>query len=576
MKELGVKSKLVTPITQNAGNSSTQIWGLLIVHSCSHPRQWQSAEVELLQQIANQLAIAIQQADLYRQVQLELTDRKQAEAALRQSEARFQKIAAASPARIYILVCHPDGSPIRYEYMSPAIREIDELEPEQVLENGTVVFDRIHPDDHDAYNEASYQSIKTLQPFSHEWRIVIPCGKVKWVQANSRPERRENGDIAWYGVLLDVSDRKQAEAALRDSEERFRSAFQAAPIGMALISLDNCWLKVNPTLCDMLGYSELELLSTNASALVHSEDIAQLQLCIEQTQSNENRSAQLELRYYCHGGRIAWGRLSLSLVRDFQNQPLYYLAQIQDITEQHAIERMKNEFISIVSHELRTPLTAIRGSLGLLETGIYDNRPEKAKRMIELALLTNSNRLVHLVNDILDLERLDSGRVQLVMEGCEAGDLMQRAVEGVQAIADNADVTLLVAPTSARVWAAPDSIVQTLTNLLSNAIKFSPPDTAITLSAQPQSDCVQFQVKDRGRGIPADKLETIFGRFQQVDVSDARQKGERAWAWRFVKVSCSNMMVAFGLRARSVKVVHSLSRYQCRPRSQYDQTHLDR
>lgn len=324
--------------------------------------------------------------------------------------------------------------------------------------------------------------------------------------------------------IQDITDRKQAEAALRDSEERFRSAFHAAPIGMALISLDNRWLKVNPMLCDMLGYSESELLSIKASALVHSEDSSKLQECEKQTHANENRSAQVELRYCYNEGRIAWARLSLSLVRDAQSQPLYYVAQIQDVTEQHAIDRMKNEFISIVSHEIRTPLTAIQGCLGLLKTGIYDNRPEKAKRMVELAL-TSSNRLVHLVNDILDIERLDSGKVQLVMEVCDAGELLLRAVEGMQAIADDVSISLSVTPTSARVWAAPDSIIQTLTNLLSNAIKFSPSHTIVTLAAQSRFDSVLFQVRDRGRGIPEDKLESIFGRFQQVDVSDARQKG---------------------------------------------------
>jgi PAS domain S-box-containing protein len=321
---------------------------------------------------------------------------------------------------------------------------------------------------------------------------------------------------------------EESEEKFTDSEARFRRAFHDAPIGMALIGLNDRWLKVNPMLCDMLGYSEAELLTMPASTLVHPDDISKLQHCIDQLSSQENRSAQVELCYCCREGRMAWGRLSLSLVRDADDQPYYYVAQVQDITEQQAIDRMKNEFISIVSHELRTPLTAIRGFLGLLDTGIYDHKPDKAKHMIAQAL-TNSDRLVRLVNDILELERQSSGQVQLVMEECQAEALINRAVAEVQSIADEAMVSLSVVSTSvstkASVWAAPDAIIQTLTNLLSNAIKFSPPGSIVTLSAQPQPDCVLFQVKDQGRGIPADKLQMIFGRFQQVDVSDARQKG---------------------------------------------------
>jgi PAS domain S-box-containing protein len=331
--------------------------------------------------------------------------------------------------------------------------------------------------------------------------------------------------------VTDITDRKRAEEtlhqqnqALRDSEERFRHAFHDAPIGMAMIGIDDRWLKVNPMLCEMLGYSEAEVLTRTASALVHPEDTHKLQHCIEQVQASETRNAQAELRYCCAGGRLAWGFVSLSLVRDAQNQPLYYVAQVQDITDRQAIDHMKNEFISIVSHELRTPLTAIRGFLGLLDTGIYDNKPDKAKHMIRQAL-TNSTRLVRLVNDILDLERLSSGKAQLEMEICDAEDLMRRAAAGVQSIADEARVSLSIHSATLEVWGAPDSIIQTLTNLLSNAIKFSPPHSEITLSAQPQSDTVLFQVKDQGRGIPPDKLSTIFGRFQQVDASDARLKG---------------------------------------------------
>jgi len=471
---------------------------------------------------AKQVAIANQIIHLVRVT--DITDRKAIEDALRQSEARFQKIAAASPAQIYILAYYPKTNEMRYEYISSGVKEIQELEPQEVLANAQLTYEQVHPDDVFLYNQLTINSLKTLEPFAHEWRIITPSGKMKWVRANSRPERRPNGEIAWYGVLLDITDLKQAELALRESEERFRYAFYDAPIGMALLGLEQDWLQINPMLREMLGYSELDFFRLNAFDIIHSEDVDQLKHCTEQVLSNENRSVQVQLRYLCNGGRIAWGLTSLSLVRDFHNQPLYYVVQIQDITEQQAIEQMKNEFISIVSHELRTPLTAIQGFLGLLNTGIYDNKPEKAKRMVQQAL-TNSDRLVRLVNDILDLERLSSGRVHLVKEVCNAADLMQRAVEGVQSIALTAAITISITPTTACVWAAPDLIIQTLTNLLSNAIKFSHRDSVITLSAQTQADWVLFAVKDQGRGIPADKLETIFERFQQVDISDARAKG---------------------------------------------------
>ncbi|BAT54619.1 Multi-sensor Signal Transduction Histidine Kinase [Nostoc sp. NIES-3756] len=501
-----------------------------IAAQIEHKGVW-SAEIEYLTRKGNlfwgnlaakEVAIASQVIHLVRVT--DITERRQTEAALRHSEARFQKIAAASPAQIYILSYYPDTYEMRYEYISSGVREIQELEPQQVIENPLLTYEQVHPDDVALYNQLTTQSLKALEPFAHEWRIITPSGKTKWVRANSRPERRSNGEIAWYGVLLDITDLKQAEAALRESEERFRHAFYDAPIGMALLGLNQKWLQINPMLQEMLGYSKLEIFNFQAFEIIHPEDVPQLEDSITQVLNNENTRAQVQLRYVCNGGRIAWGLTSLSLVRDLHNQPLYYVLQIQDTTEQQAIEQMKNEFISIVSHELRTPLTAIQGFLALLNTGIYDNRPEKAKWMIQQAL-TNSDRLVRLVNDILDLERLSSGRVELVKEVCNAADLIQRAVEGVQSIALAAAITISITPTTARVWASPDLIIQTLTNLLSNAIKFSPRDSVITVLAQLQSDSVLFAVKDQGRGIPADKLETIFERFGQVDISDARAKG---------------------------------------------------
>ncbi|MBU7585193.1 MAG: PAS domain S-box protein [Nostoc sp. TH1S01] len=379
-----------------------------------------------------------------------------------------------------------------------------------------------HPYSEDELTEITTQ-MQQQGVWSQEMQYLTCQGNLFWGNLAAKKVAIAH-QVIYLVRVTDITERKRTELALRESEERFRYAFYDAPIGMALLGLDQNWLQINPMLCEILGYSELEFASWNSFQIIHPEDIDKFQQGIQQVSSAANRNAQMELRYLYHGGRIVWGLTSLSLVKDCQNQPLYYVLQIQDITEQQAIEQMKNEFISIVSHELRTPLTAIQGFLGLLNTGIYDNKPEKAKRMLGQAL-TNSDRLVRLVNDILDLERLSSGRVQLVKEVCNAADLMHRAAEGLQSIALAAGVTISITPTTAYVWAASDLIIQTLTNLLSNAIKFSPRGFEITLSARAQSDWVLFTVKDQGRGIPSDKLQTIFERFQQVDISDARAKG---------------------------------------------------
>jgi CheY-like chemotaxis protein len=196
----------------------------------------------------------------------------------------------------------------------------------------------------------------------------------------------------------------------------------------------------------------------------------------------------------------------------------------RDVTARLEIERMKDEFVSTVSHELRTPLTSIRGALGLLTSGILSADPAKAQRMLDIAV-GNTDRLIRLINDILDIERIESGRVKVEKRSCNAAGLMAQAEDSVRELANKAGVKLELLPTSGNVLADSDRIVQTLTNLLGNAIKFSLPGKVVTLSAQRGDDEMLFEVKDQGRGIPADKLGVIFERFQQVDASDEREKG---------------------------------------------------
>jgi PAS domain S-box-containing protein len=196
----------------------------------------------------------------------------------------------------------------------------------------------------------------------------------------------------------------------------------------------------------------------------------------------------------------------------------------RDISQRNALDRLKDEFISTVSHELRTPLTSIRGALGLLSSGMLGEINEKSANLLRIAL-TNSDRLVRLINDILDLERIQSGREPLTFRPVQLSDVVRQSIGDMQPMADAAGVRLLHDATQVAIDADPDRLLQVITNLLSNAVKFSPPNSTISIMIRPGITGVTLSVIDHGRGIPADKLEAIFGRFQQVDASDSRQKG---------------------------------------------------
>jgi len=192
------------------------------------------------------------------------------------------------------------------------------------------------------------------------------------------------------------------------------------------------------------------------------------------------------------------------------------------------LDTLKDEFISTVSHELRTPLTSIRGALGLLSAGLLGNVDPKAQNLLRIAS-SNTERLIRLINDILDLERMESGRAPLSLRRCSIVDLAREAVDSMTGMADTAAVRLELTSKAGRdaiyFDADSDRILQVLTNLLSNAIKFSPEGSAVLVEIDAHADSLLVKVVDHGRGIPADKLEKIFDRFQQVESSDASKRG---------------------------------------------------
>jgi PAS domain S-box-containing protein len=216
--------------------------------------------------------------------------------------------------------------------------------------------------------------------------------------------------------------------------------------------------------------------------------------------------------------------LSVTALRTGGNDLAGYLMIATDLSDQRAIEKMKDEFVSVVSHELRTPLTSIKGALGLLVGGVTGPLPPKAREMAQIAL-SNSDRLSRLVDDILDLQRIESGRITMDKRLCNVAALMKESSVSVRLVAEGEGVTIEVSPCAGSINADQERMVQALVNLLGNAIKFSPRGGRIEFAAERTGRSVVFRVEDNGRGIPKDKLETIFERFQQVDASDAREKG---------------------------------------------------
>lgn len=197
---------------------------------------------------------------------------------------------------------------------------------------------------------------------------------------------------------------------------------------------------------------------------------------------------------------------------------------LRDVSERHAVDRMKGEFISMISHELRTPLTSIGGALGLLDAGAAGALEPRAARMVQLAKIS-TDRLMRLINDMLDVEGMATGMMTVDLQRRDAADLIKAAISEMTGLANSSRVQLEPRAAEGVVMADADRIVQTLNNLLGNAVKFSEPGSTVEVAATIDGSHVRFDVIDSGPGIPADLLEAVFEPFRQADASDTRSRG---------------------------------------------------
>jgi signal transduction histidine kinase len=270
---------------------------------------------------------------------------------------------------------------------------------------------------------------------------------------------------------------------------------------------------------------------------VHPEDAARVQATVRALLRGDIPGYKVEHRVRTHGGDWKWIESAARVTaRDERGRARRVTGTNADITERKAIEQMKDEFMATVSHELRTPLTAIVGSLALVRDGEAGDLPAPAEEFVRMAF-DNAERLAALVNDIRDLQRLESGRLEFSIAPVELAPFLERALALNAAYADRYRVRLVLerVPAGLRVAADDDRLMQVATNLLSNAAKFSPPGAEVRVAAAAQGARVRISVADRGRGIPPEFRPRMFTRFATAESADSRQRGGTGLGLAIVK-----------------------------------------
>ncbi len=322
-------------------------------------------------------------------------------------------------------------------------------------------------------------------------------------------------------LQLEIDQRKQSEQVVRESEAKHRALLDAIPDAMITMRRDGTVLEYKMPHDSMLPQPPSQVPVKTISDLLPSSFT---RLALDHVdQALESGDLQV----------FEYQLLIQEEPHDFEARVLVsgqgeVLCILRNITERKRIDRLKTEFLSVVSHELRTPLTSISGSLALMAAGVTGELPSQALTMIEIAH-RNSERLVRLINDLLDLQKIESGTMPLHIEPLEVLPLVEQALEANYAYGSRYGVHFVLEPNGTQaheawVEADADRLMQVVTNLLSNAAKFSPTDSTVTVEVGHLEGRVRVSVRDQGPGIPEEYQALIFERFGQVDASSSRQK----------------------------------------------------
>jgi two-component system, OmpR family, sensor histidine kinase VicK len=461
----------------------------------------------------------------------DVTDQRAMEKALLSSETRYREMVENSLG--FVFTCSMEG---RITSLNAFTAETLGYRPEDLV--GRIVTELM-----DATGVATFQDCLNTVETDEEWQGALSLrrsdGAYRRIAVHSRSMQLagERSFAIVHG--MDVTEQYEAEQALHLATRQHELILKSVGDGIFGIDLDGKVTFINEAGASALGYAPEQLAGHDLHELIHHSHIDGTPYSRSTSPILQalRRSEPIRMR-----DEVFWRRNGSAIQVEYSANPLMEDGQVagmvvafQDISERRRLERMKDEFISTVSHELRTPLTSLRASLGLIQSGALDKRPEKQRQMVEMAI-GNCDRLTRLVNDILDFDGAEKKRLPLNRAPVEAIDLLRRAADVAHAAATQSRMEFRIDAKASPVFADSERVMRVLNELVTNAIKFSQPGTTIQLSARDTTGSgrgdsasgakeVCFIVADQGRGIAPEKLERIFEPFQQGDASDSRALG---------------------------------------------------
>lgn len=411
-----------------------------------------------------------------------------------------------------VAVADKDGS---LKYLNPAGRRMLGLGADE--EPSAVEFGAGDDD-----MSALMQSARSGHTVQDEARLSLADGSSLILSVVGGIHGADQDDEVFL-IARDITKRVAVEQALRVEEARYRSMFDGATDLIQSVDEAGRFRYVNRAWCRAFGYNPVELGRLTVFDLVHPDSLTQSRKAFARISGGKVIDT-IELRFVRKDGTPLFLNGNLS---SFQAQGEAMVCQgiFRDITSQRETERLKSEFVSIVSHELRTPLTSIGGSLKLLLSGTLGELPKPQAQLLDIAA-RNSDRLVGLINDLLDIEKLELGEMSFDMQTVDLVEVLKQASDANQGYASKFEVRLKAHCQLRRAFVMGDDkrLIQVLTNLISNACKYSPPGGEVTVSLMRLEGRYMLAVRDNGPGIPEEFQKRIFGRFAQADASDTRRR----------------------------------------------------